>query len=79
MISKNTEPTPANWSKHPNPNYRTFAEEVRKAGLRVFEYRGRFWYHGPAVEVSDIQEAIRATTVQVRWDNLGLNFVVYPR
>jgi hypothetical protein len=34
--------------------------------------------HGPAVNVSDLQVAIRAMTVEVQWDHLGLGFVVYP-
>lgn len=56
-----------------------FREDMANAGLEVIEYKGRYFYEGPAVIVSNIQEAIRATQVDVQWDNMGKDFVVYPR
>lgn len=56
-----------------------FREDMANAGLEVIEYKGRYFYEGPAVIVRDIQEAIRATQVTVQWDNMGRDFVVYPK
>lgn len=61
------------------PNYERFTLDMEAAGLNPYDYQGRFFYHGPAVNVSDLQVAIRATTVEVQWDHLGLGFVVYPK
>jgi hypothetical protein len=68
-----------------NATHDRFAAEAREAGWNVCKYQGRFWYDGPAVVTDDestdrdLQAAIRATTVRVQWDNLGLNYVVYPK
>ena len=59
--------------------YARFTEEMEAAGLEVTHYGGRSFYDGPAVRVDDIQEAIRASSVDVQWDNMGLGYVVYPR
>lgn len=60
-------------------NYEQFKRDMKKAGLKVIDYKGRFFYDGPAVVVSDIQDAIRKTHVPVQWDNMGLDWVVYPK
>ena len=59
--------------------YETFRQECEENGLEVRDYKGRFFYDGPAVECDNIQEVIRATTVPVQYDNLGLGYVVYPK
>ena len=56
-----------------------FAEDMRRAGLEVRHYRGRFRWEGPAVVVSDLQDALGATKVRCLWDHMGLDKIVYPR
>jgi len=55
-----------------------FVRDTQIAGLEPYHYRGRFYYEGPAVNVDDLQTGIRASGVQVQWDNMGLGWVVYP-
>lgn len=56
-----------------------FRDDMEEAGFEVRDYKGRFFYEGPAVVVSDLQDAIRATDIPLQWDHLGLNWIVYPR
>jgi hypothetical protein len=66
--------------KYDNKNYDIFVEDMKRAGLEIDEdYRGRFFYQGPAVVVDDIQVAMSATKVKCQWDNLGKSYIVYPR
>lgn len=65
--------------KWTTPRYNKFQQECEEAGLEVRDYRGRFFYNGPAVACDDIQDVIRATTVKCQWDQLGLGFIVYPK
>lgn len=63
--------------------YRVFRRDMKAAGYEVYEYRGRFWYQGPAVNTDrrngpDLDDIIAATTVKVQWDGMGLDQVVYP-
>jgi hypothetical protein len=60
------------------PHQVRFVEDMRSAGLKVFHYEGRHFYQGPAVRVHERETALRATDVPCQWDNLGLEFVVYP-
>lgn len=62
-----------------SPVMNLFVKQCLDAGLEPYHYHGQFYYKGPAVDVSDIQDAIRATSVKVQWDNMGLDYVVYPR
>lgn len=65
-------------------SYNQFVEDMEEAGIEVMSaYNGRFFYKGPAVTTDregypSLQDVIRATKVKVRWDNLGLDYVVYP-
>lgn len=59
--------------------YKKFREECEEAGLEVEEYRGRNFYDGPAVRCDNIQEVIRATSVECQWDNMGKGWIVYPK
>lgn len=65
-------------------NYEKFAEDMETQGIAWEpEYHGRNYYVGPAVRVSyggdyDLQGIIRATTVELQWDQLGKGFIVYP-
>jgi len=64
--------------------YEQFVEDMEKAGIDYDgEYKGRFFYHGPAVRTNEKgfptrQDVIRATKIRLQWDNLGLDFIVYP-
>lgn len=60
-------------------SYNQFVRDMVDAGLEPYHYRGRNFYSGPAVNVDDIQDALRHTGVKCQWDNMGLGFVVYPR
>jgi hypothetical protein len=60
-------------------SYRRFVAECYDAGLSLRHYNGRFYFKGPAVVTSDISIVIRATTVEVQWDNMGLDWIVYPK
>jgi hypothetical protein len=44
-------------------------------------YRGRMFYEGPSVVVDrdDLSDALSQTTVKCQWDNLGHDWVVYPK
>jgi hypothetical protein len=59
----------------------TFAAEAEAAGYEVEDYDGRSYWHGPAVRAEsrpEFIEIIRATTVPVQWDSLGMGWIVYP-
>jgi len=58
-----------------------FKKDMEAAGYEVRLYRGRYFYRGYAAEVpkDKLQDAIRATYVEVQWDNLGLDYILYPR
>ncbi len=56
-----------------------FVEDMRKAGLKPYNYRGRNFYEGPAVNVDDLQEGLSATKVSCQWDHMGKGWVVYPK
>lgn len=65
-----------------NPDYNRFVEELREANYRVEDYNGRYFYHGPAVRADDedsMQGVIRATTVTLQWDSMGMGYILYPR
>jgi len=58
-----------------------FKKEAEAAGFKVEHYNGRNFWKGPAVRVESKEEAlslIRATSVTLQWDNLGLGFIYYP-
>jgi hypothetical protein len=59
-------------------NHKQFVADIEDAGLTPQDYHGRFFWHGPAVAVDDLQEALGATKVKCQWDSLGMGFIVYP-
>lgn len=65
--------------KPKSKRYEKFKREMEEAGLEVENYKGRFFWEGPAVRTDDLQEALAKTTVTCQWDNLGLGWIVYPR
>ena len=62
-----------------NKNFTKFVKDMKKAGLEPYEYHGRYFYVGPAVNVDNLQDALSETKVKCQWDNMGKGFVVYPR
>jgi hypothetical protein len=58
-----------------------FVADMERAGLKVRHYEGRFQWQGPAVVVPKdrVGEVLRATSVELQTDNMGLGMVVYPR
>lgn len=64
--------------------YEQFVKDMESAGIEHEEYHGRNFYHGPAVRTNEkgfpkLQEVIGATKIELQWDNLGFDFVVYPK
>ena len=65
--------------------YKKFIRDMKASGIEVVEeYHGRYFYVGPAVSTDKengptLEDVIRATTVKVQWDNLGLDYIIYPR
>lgn len=61
--------------------HQTFTDDLEAAGYQVEPYRGRFYYHGPAVRIAkdELQDVIRATSLPLQWDQLGKGLVVYPQ
>lgn len=62
-------------------DHEQFRIDMEEAGFKVEEYRGRFYWQGPSVEVDrdELQDVIRATKVKLQSDNMGRDgLVVYP-
>ncbi len=55
-----------------------FIDDMEAAGFKIQYYAGRFFYHGPAVSVSNLQDVMSETKVSVGWDQLGMGFIVHP-
>lgn len=58
---------------------RRFMRDMKKAGLKMRYYQGRFYWKGPAVVTDDLQEVLSSTKVKCQWDSMGLGYVVYPK
>jgi hypothetical protein len=56
-----------------------FMDDMKQAKLEMQYYAGRFFWKGPAVVVPNIQDVLHNTKVPCQWDNMGLDFVVYPK
>jgi hypothetical protein len=63
--------------------YAKFTADMEESNYSVEDYRGRNYYHGPAVRIDDgdeLQDVIRATDVRVRWEALGRDgLIIFPR
>lgn len=64
------------WDKE---SYLKFVQDVEDAGYEWREYQGRYYYNGPGVVVSSTCELDDVTSVSLQWDNMGLDYIVYPR
>jgi hypothetical protein len=56
-----------------------FTKDMEEAGFEVREYKGRYFYNGPAVSCSNLQSVLSSTKVPCQWDQLGLGWIVYPK
>lgn len=56
-----------------------FVKNMRKHGIEPYWYEGRWFWKGPAVTVSDLQDALSVAKVPCQWDRMGLDYVVYPK
>lgn len=58
-----------------------FMRDMKRAGLvkDMYYYSGRWFWHGPAVNCSEIQDVLSETKIPCQWDNMGLGYVVYPK
>lgn len=64
--------------------YEQFTSDMFVAGFDVEEYDPGWSRSGdrPAVRVDnnqELQRVIRATSVEVEWDTLGMGLIVYPK
>ena len=59
--------------------HRQFCLDMAAAQLPVSHYDGRFSWSGPSAIVDDLQDVLGATKVKCIWDELGSQFVVYPK
>ncbi len=55
-----------------------FVKDMLHHGLKPIHYFGRWHWHGPAVHVDNISDAMAITRVPCQHDNMGLGFIVYP-
>jgi hypothetical protein len=62
-----------------HPEHRQFCLDMAVAQLPITHYDGRFLWSGPSVIVDDLQDILGATKVKCIWDELGTQFVVYPK
>lgn len=61
-----------------NPAHKQFIQDMQNAGLELQTYEGRWFWKGPAVVVDQLQDAMQETKVRLKWDNLGLGYIVHP-
>ena len=64
-------------------DHERFQVDLEEAGFDVEQYspRGAFGNEVPAVRAegfTELQQAIRATTVDLDWDTLGRGWIIYP-
>jgi len=64
--------------KYENKTCNKFVADMKKEGLEVKHYKGRYFWEGPAVSCNDLQDVMSATKVKVQWDQLGKGYIVYP-
>jgi hypothetical protein len=62
-------------------SYLQFVRDMRRADLddALRHYRGRCFYEGPAVVVKNVQDALSETKVPCVYDNMGMDYIVYPK
>ena len=66
-------------NRYSEPEHRQFCLDMAAAQLPVNHYGGRFFWSDPSAIVDDLQDVLGATKVKCIWDELGSQFVVYPK
>lgn len=59
--------------------YRQFCVDMCRASIKVIHYNGRYWYKGPAVVWPRVSEVKEKTSILLQQDNMGMDYVVYPK
>lgn len=70
-------PTTVNGVEYTKREHIQFIEDM-EGEQDVYLYRGRGMWRGPAVNVDNVSEVQRLTSVPLQWDSMGLGMVVYP-
>lgn len=65
--------------KYKIAQHKKFVKDMGKLGILTELYHGRYFWHGPAVRVRNLQDALSGTKVPCQWDNMGLEWIVYPK
>ena len=55
-----------------------FMRDMKRAGVKMRWYEGRFNWTGPAASVNNIQDVLSHTKVPCQWDGMGLGYIIYP-
>ena len=64
--------------KYDNKICSRFVKDMENAGLEVENYKGRYFWEGPAVRCSDLQDVLSETKIKCQWDSMGRGYIVYP-
>jgi len=69
--------------QYTDPRYVQFVRDMEEAGYDWYDYHGRWYYQGPAVNTDEsdgptLQDVMRATRVRVIRDNMAFDWIVYP-
>jgi hypothetical protein len=67
------------FKQYSNPDCVKFVKDMKKNGKEVVHYHGRSFWEGPAVIFDNLQDGLSATRVKCQWDNMGNDFVTYPK
>jgi len=60
-------------------DHEKFRDDMEAAGFEVEEYEGRYFWKGPAVYSGDPEAVMAATSVVCQKDQMGKEYVIYPR
>jgi hypothetical protein len=62
-----------------NNKFARFIKEMEEQGEKVYFYKGRNYYEGPAVNCEDVSDIMSRTSVKCQYDSKGLEWIVYPK
>lgn len=67
-------------NRYYHPNHKQFCLDMASIQIAVKHYESNFYWSGPAVEASDIQDVLSYTKIRCLWNEIGKNrWMVYPR
>lgn len=55
-----------------------FMRDMKKAGVKMRWYQGRYMWKGPGVDVDHLGDGYNKTMVTCQHDNMGRGWIVYP-